>query len=160
MEGYIVVHAFRSSFSVEAASEFQSAELVAAMSEHRTCDICLNPWAGRGQPSRCTAECPSRRGMRRRDVRNQLIAGDLIPGVHPRSRMVAEAHAHLMRRSSSYQAEMEDLDRRLALLQSRRLHCVQRREETLQALVAMMEYYTQPDAASTTSRGDQPESEP
>ena len=98
--------------------------------------------------------------MRRREVVNQLIAGDFIPGVHPRSRLVAEAHAHLVRRSSSYQAEMEDLDRRLALLQNHRLHCGQRREETMQTLVALMEYYTQTDAASTTSRGDQPESEP
>ena len=86
--------------------------------------------------------------------------GDFIPGVHPWSRVVEEAHADLMNRVSSYIAEMEDLDRRLALLQNRHLHCGQRREETLQALVALMEYYTQTDAASTTSRGDQPESEP
>ena len=63
------------------------------MPEQRFCDMCLQPYVGRGVRSNCTQVCPSRRGQRRGYVADELVRGHIVEGVHPRSRLIIEAQA-------------------------------------------------------------------
>ena len=62
----------------------------------RRCDMCLGPyprdWSVAGDG--CEATCPGRRGYRRRDVSGELRAGRMVAGLHPQSRLIAEALKH------------------------------------------------------------------
>ena len=62
----------------------------------RRCDMCMGPyprdWSVAGDG--CSAMCPRWRGYRRRDVAGELRAGRMVEGVHPQSRLIAEAVGH------------------------------------------------------------------
>ena len=69
------------------------ASLSKAMPKVRECDFCCRPW-NEGDPRlSCAANCPSRRGMHRREVRALISQGQFPEGLHPRCRLMQEARA-------------------------------------------------------------------
>ena len=115
---------------------------------------------GRGAGSLCQANCPSRRGLRRRDVVDDLVRGHIDPGVHPRSRLVAEAQARLTLRAQQDAAEVGDLQGLIAELEER-LHVLeQRRADMVNRLTALMHYHANGYDPQHHRSPSQPESEP
>ena len=135
-------------------------ELVAAMRGQRWCHLCLQPFAGRGDGSMCTQECPSRRGKRRGDVADELLHGHIDRGVHPQSRLIYEARARLMVAERENDSEIRAIQAQLTELENRLRSRQQRREEMRETLRRLAEYNEQGNAANQSSNASQPESEP
>ena len=72
---------------------FHRVELVAAIVETpaATCAGSRISMGGWGATSNCTLGCPTRRGKRRRDVEDDLAMGHIPRGLHPESRLSADA---------------------------------------------------------------------
>ena len=85
------------------------------------------------------------------------MLGHIDPGVHPRSRLLRKAQARLMMQGQLRAAEIQALQDQMTDLQFRLRVVDNRRREEIAALMALLEHGS---AASTTSRGDEPESEP
>ena len=117
----------------------------------RYCDICLNPYTGRGVNSTCTLDCPSRRGLRRSQVVDELMLGHIDPGVHPRSRLLRKAQARLMMQGQLRAAEIQALQDQMTDLQFRLRVVDNRRREEIAALMALLEHGSR---TAATTRGE------
>ena len=107
-----------------------------------------------------TQECPSRRGKRRGYVADELRRGHIDRGVHPRSRLILEARAHLLMSDELVAAEIQALQAQVTELENRLRSREQRREENRERLRRLTEYNADGNAASLRSDASQPEAEP
>ena len=130
------------------------------MPDQRLCDMCLQPYLGRGSRADCSQLCPSRLGARRGYVVDELAAGRIVPGLHPQSPLILQARRRVMRRADSNNAD-------LAVLREQILELVRRREdlEEEQALEAWIlarlhQYRTRGHDANQRGTSSQPEPEP
>ena len=130
------------------------------MPTQRRCDMCLQTYSGQGIGSMCTQECPSRRGKRRGDVAEELRHGHIDRGVHPRSRLIYEARAHLLMSDELVAAEIQALQAQVTELENRLRSREQRREEMRETLRRITEYNTHGNAANLRSDASQPEAKP
>ena len=130
------------------------------MSEQRFCDMCLQPYAGRGDRSSCTQDCPLRRGLTRGSVVNQLVRGLYVQGVHLESPWFQEAKVRLLQQAQTITADIEALQAQVAELQNRLRGLEQRKEEICQILLGLAFYDTADHDANQRSNSSQLESEP
>ena len=130
------------------------------MSGRRLCDMCLQPYVGRGDRSNCTDVCPARRGERRGYVVDELVRGHIVEGLHPRSRLIIEAHARLMYDAETNAADIEALRERVAELANRIRSLEQRRQEMDTILRRLAFYNAGVHDANQRGNSSQPESEP
>ena len=130
------------------------------MSHQRFCDMCLQPYVGRGDRSHCTQACPSRRGQGRGYVVDELVRGHIVEGVHPRSRLIIEAQARLMCNAQTNAADIQALQDQVAELENRIRILEQRRQEMRTILLRLAFYNAGGHDASQRSNSSQPESEP
>ena len=152
-----VVSLFRSSHF----AQFACVELVATMSDHRVCDMCMQPYAGRGEDSNCSLFCPSRRGFRRRDVAHQLGRSHIDNGLHPQSRLILEAQGRLTMQGQTSATEIRVIESRITELQDRLRILEQERDAMRRVLPRMVMYSaTGRNPDNQHSNASQPESEP
>ena len=135
-------------------------ELVADTSGHRFCDMCLQCYARGGNFSMCTQECPSRRGLRRGGVTDDLVRGNIVSGLDPRGRLILEAQAPLMRMGQTCAIEIQGLQAQMAELENRIRICEQRRQEVRETLLRFTDYSIGNNIVNLRTNANQPETEP
>ena len=130
------------------------------MAERRVCDMCSQPYLGRGDRSNCTQACPYRRGLGRGDVARELDRGHIVDGVHPRSRVIMEAQARLMMREGRNAADIQAVLDQVAELENRLRNLEQRRDEMRTILFRLAFFHAGGHDANQRGNPSQPESEP
>ena len=145
---------------VQALWRFACVELVAIMLPQRFCDMCMQPYVGRGVRSNCTRVCPSRQGARRGWVVDELVAGRIMDGLHPQSPLLNQARARLMLKENSTAADMAALNDQIMDLE-RRMEDLEEQQEQLRAIQdRLASYNTGSQPANHQRTSSQPESEP
>ena len=116
-------------------------ELVAAMSEQRVCDMCLQPYVSAGCLSNCTRECPSRRGIGSDQVLEELVAsGNVAEGVHRRSPLLTRAQERIMVLTEQNAAGMVALYDRVSELE-RRIRALEHQRHVYRNIQLRIMYY-------------------
>ena len=132
------------------------------MPEQRLCDMCMQPYVGRGNHSNCTCLCPSRRGHGRGLVARELIRGQTVQGLHPRSRLVTEAIERLMLNMETDEGDIEALEDQVTELENRIGILEQWRHQMRTTLLFNLALYNSRGGQDANQRrnSSQPESEP
>ena len=109
----------------------------------------------------CTQECPSRRGLTRRDVEDQLARGNIEAGLHPRSRLILEVQGRLMSVGLESAAQIPAIESLLTVLGDRLRGLEQERDELRRVLLILTEYSaTGTNPENQRSDASQPDAEP
>ena len=114
-----------------------------------------------GGDSMCTQGCPSRRGLTRRDVADQLARGHIEPGLHPRSQLILEVQGRLNLVDRKSADEMRSIETQLRALRDR-LGVVDEMRRELRRVLHRLTVYnsTGPNHDDQRTTSPQPESEP
>ena len=130
------------------------------MTERRVCDMCMQPYVGRGDRSNCTPLCPSRRGLGREFVENEIVVGRMVEVLHPQSRLVMDAIERLMQDIETNEEESEALEAQVTELQDRIVILEQRRHQMRNTLFRLALYNARGGQDANQRRNSsQPESE-
>ena len=126
-------------------------------SNTRICDLC----GGRFGYGGCWATCPSRQGWRRQDVADMLMQGNVLHGLAPTSRLVAEAIFKIDRREESLQYLETELDDKIQEL-AHEFWTAQRDLDEVRRVQQVMRDLQQQGSPSPRvgQHSGQPESEP